>query len=124
MTSNQRIATADGLYTYADGSVYCGELATGPDQTATNPVLLIEVLSDSTRDYDLGEKLDRYKAVPSLRHVLLVEQHRVQVEHWSRGPDGWSRDVHVDRDDTLRLAGLGIELPLTEIYDGMERFPV
>jgi Putative restriction endonuclease len=41
--------------------VFCGELTYGPDQTATNPVVVIEVLSDSTRTYDRGEKVERYK---------------------------------------------------------------
>src|SRR5687768_8027125 len=93
MTSSQRISTADGLYTYADGSVFCGSMDVGEEQTATNPVVVVEVLSDSTRDYDRGEKLERYKSIPSLRHVLLVEQHTVDVEHWFRTERGWERRV-------------------------------
>src|SRR5688500_6312110 len=74
LTPDQRIRTPDGLYTYADGSVFCGEIAVGPDATAENPTVLVEVLSDSTREYDRGEKLERYREIPSLRHVILVEQ--------------------------------------------------
>jgi Uma2 family endonuclease len=121
MSSDQRIATADGLYTYADGSVFCGELALGPEQTATNPVALIEVLSDSTRAYDRGEKLDRYRSVPSLRHVLFVEQDAVDVEVWTRGDAGWVRVVHVELGDTVHLRAIGAAFPVREIYDGVER---
>lgn len=123
MTTNRRIATGDGLYTYADGSVFCGDVELGPEQTALNPVLLIEVLSDRTSDYDRGEKLERYKTIPSLRHVLLIEQLRVDVEHWFRADDGWARRVHTSLEDVLRLDGLDVELPVAEIYDGYERFP-
>jgi Uma2 family endonuclease len=124
MTSNRRIAVDQGFYSYADGSVFCGDVLTGPEQTAINPVVLVEVLSDSTREHDRGEKLARYKRIPSLQHVMLVEQLRVDVELWSRGPEGWSRVVLTDRDAVLGLPAIGVELPLREIYDGMERFPV
>lgn len=123
MTSNQRIATGDGLYTYADGSVFRGGMTVGPDQTATDPVLLVEVLSDSTRDYDRGEKLERYRSIPSLQHVLLVEQRSVDVELWSRTAEGWRRAVYVAPDAAVPLPALGIDLPIADLYDGAERFP-
>jgi Uma2 family endonuclease len=121
MTSNRRIATADGLYTYADASVFCGHLATGPDQTSTNPVVLVEIPSDSTREYDRGEKLARYQTIPSLRHVVLVEQRGVDVEHWFRAEAGWERRVYTAPGDLVVLSGLGIEVPVAELYDGLDR---
>ncbi|MBX2799856.1 MAG: Uma2 family endonuclease [Myxococcales bacterium] len=124
MTSNRRLSTADGLYTYADGSVFCGEMTFGADQTAQNPVVIVEVLSDSTRTYDRTEKLERYKTIPSLRHVVLVEQDAPDVEVWSRSDAGWSRTVHVaGTDPTIRLPGIGVELDAGELYEGAERFP-
>ncbi len=123
MSSNRRIATADELYTYADGSVFCGEMTLGPMQTATNPVVLFEVLSDGTRAYDRGEKLTRYRSVPSLRHVVLIEQDGVDVEVWSRNGETWSRKVHVDRADRVSLPGIQVELSVGDIYEGAEQFP-
>lgn len=123
LSSDQRIRTPEGLYTYADGSVFCGEIAVGPEATASNPVLLVEVLSDGTREYDRGEKLERYRGIESLRHVLLIEQDGVDVEHWFRGPDGWRREVHTDVGGAVALAHLAVELPLREIYAGVERLP-
>jgi Uma2 family endonuclease len=123
ITSSQRIATADGLYTYADGSVFCGAMEAGPEQTATNPVLLVEILSDGTRSYDRGDKLDRYRTIPSLRHVVLVEPDAIDVEVWTRGPDGWTRAVSVDRADIVKLEAIGVSLPVAEIYAGVERVP-
>jgi Uma2 family endonuclease len=114
---------AGRLYTYADGSVFCGDMQLEAGQTATNPVLLVEVLSPSTQDYDRGEKLDRYRSIPSLRHVLLIEQATVDVEHWFRTPEGWRRRVHTDVNDSIHLDAFGIDLPLRDLYDGAERFP-
>lgn len=123
MGSDQRIATADGLYTYADGSVFCGAMELGPEHTATNPRVLVEVLSDGTRAYDRGEKLERYRSIPSVAHIVFVEQDGVDVEVWTRGDAGWSRMVCVDRADTLRLAAIGVALSVGELYAGADRFP-
>lgn len=124
MTSNRRLATADDLYTYADGSVFCGEMAFGPNQTALNPVVVVEVLSDGTRAYDRGEKLERYRSIPSLRHVVLIEQDAVDVEVWSRTEAGWARVVHVSGgDSTVRLPGIRATLDVADLYKGADRFP-
>jgi Uma2 family endonuclease len=123
LNSDQRIATADGLYTYADGSVFCGPMELGPEQTATNPRVVVEVLSDGTRAYDRGEKLDRYRSIPSLAHVVFVEQDGVDVEVWSRGAGGWSRAVYVDASDTVQLDAIGVALRVGDLYAGAERYP-
>lgn len=123
MPSDQRISTPDGLYTYPDGSIYCGAITAGEQDTATNPVVLLEVLSDSTRAYDRGEKLDRYKSIPTLRHVVLVEPDAVDVEVWTRGESGWTRTVCVDRAGRVRLDVIGVDLAVAEIYDGLDRVP-
>jgi Uma2 family endonuclease len=123
LTADQRISTADGLYTYADASVYCGDIEVAREDTALNPVVIFEVLSDSTRDYDRGDKLERYKSIPSLRHVVLVDQQAVDVEVWTRGPRGWTRRVHTDPTDVLVLDALHAEVPVDELYAGSERLP-
>lgn len=123
LSSDQRISTADGLYTCAAATLACAELALGREQTLVNPVVLVEVLSDATRAYDRGEKLSRYQRIPSLRHVLLVEQERIDVEHWRCANDTWSRTVHTALTDRLVLDPPGIVVPLAEIYDGYDRLP-
>jgi Uma2 family endonuclease len=124
-TSDQRVATPDDLYTYPDGSVFCGPivLVGGRPQTATNPILLVEVLSASTRDYDRGEKLDRYKRIPSLTDLLLVEPGFVRVEHWVRSGDEWTRTLHLDAADEIGLVGCGVTVPVAEIYEGLGDLP-
>lgn len=116
--SDQRLVTPSGLWTYPDVAVYCGEIRTSElrADTATNPVVIVEVLSPSTRDYDRGEKLAMYREIPTVRHLLLIEQDAVAVEHHQRGPEGWSREVHDDLGASLSLGDLG-SLSLRDVYE-------
>ena len=98
LPSDQRLATTDGLYTYADASVFCGPIELGPEQTARHPIVVVEVLADSTRTYDRGEKLRRYQSIDRLEHVVLIEPDAADVEVWSRTPEGWRRAVYVEAD--------------------------
>lgn len=117
--SDLRIATQAGLFTYPDVSVISGKplLVTGRPDTAQNPALIVEVLSDATRDYDRGKKLDAYRQIFSLREVLLVDQAEVMVDVWRRRDEtSWTSFTAADVDATLALAAVPIELPLREIY--------
>ncbi|MBV9657728.1 MAG: Uma2 family endonuclease [Verrucomicrobia bacterium] len=114
-----------GLYTYPDVSVVCGEPQLVSDQkdNLTNPTLLVEVLSPSTEKYDRGGKFLHYQRIASLRDFLLVSQDQARVEHYARQPsqlNQWLLTVVTGLESTLALPSLGIELPLTEIYDGVE----
>lgn len=85
-----------------------------------NPLVLIEVLSDSTEAYDRGAKFAHYRKLASLLEYLLVAQVERRVEHYRRSEHGqwllsdWEGDVAV------ALPALGIELPLSEIYEKVE----
>lgn len=109
-----------GLSSYADVTVICGSIELDPEdpkrQTVTNPLVLVEVLSPSTEDYDRGEKLGHYKQIPSLAEVMLVAHDRREVEVVRREPDGsWSRHVFVEG-QRVRLSSLGCELSVEDIY--------
>jgi Uma2 family endonuclease len=80
-----------------------------------NPVLVVEVLSPSTEDYDRGEKLAHYKQVPSLREVVLVAHDQRQLEIWRREGAVWTLDVARDS-ETATLRSVACELPLAEVY--------
>jgi Uma2 family endonuclease len=71
----------------------CGErrLAASDKNAITNPTLLVEVTSNSTEDYDRGEKLNHYKQCESLRVVLFVSHRRPQLTVVSRGTAGWEQ---------------------------------
>ncbi len=85
-----RIGASD-LTTYPDVSVVCGKLSrSGDDPLAiTNPGVIVEVTSPSTEDYDRGEKLDRYRSVPSLKTVLIVSHRGPRITVWTRNSGGW-----------------------------------
>ena len=121
LSGDQRIVTPDGLYSYADASVFCrGVALTGdPRPTAFNPTVLIEVLSNSTRDYDRGPKRELYLALPSVHDLLLVEQESLLVEHWRRSADRFELGVLRGLEASVRLVGCEVALPLSEIYAGV-----
>jgi Uma2 family endonuclease len=113
-------ARATGLGTYADVTVICGhiefDLEDRKKHTITNPQILVEVLSPSTEDYDRGEKLGHYKTIESVREVVLVAHDRHEIEIVRREADGsWSREI-AGKGGTVRLASVGCELPVEEIY--------
>ncbi len=81
-----------------------------------NPAIVIEVLSNSTRRFDLNEKLEYYKQIPSLKHVLFVDQNRPFATTYSQTdvPDEWLNHDYHSLDATVRLGEL--TLPMAEIY--------
>ncbi len=70
------------LYTYPDISIICGEIDTLDDtfDTATNPSVIIEILSESTRNYDKGGKFTLYRAIESLQEYILIDSESVMFE--------------------------------------------
>jgi Uma2 family endonuclease len=114
-----RVETSD-LSTYPDGSVICGELqtATIDKNAAINPVILVEVTSKSTEDYDRGDKLSHYKQLPSLRAVLLISHRTRTVTVIERDPSGWStRDFRGG--ETVTLTSPDITLAVDALYEGI-----
>lgn len=113
-------ATPTGLFCYPDVVVVCGEprFVDGEKDTLTNPVLLVEVLSPSTADWDRGGKFVRYRRLASLREVLFVAQDAVHVEQFTRQDQGlWLLAEHEESGSVLKLNSLGIELPVAEVYE-------
>lgn len=119
--SDLRIATPGGLYTYPDVSVICGKvvLVTGAPDTATNPVVLIEVLSDATRDYDRGEKFELYKTIPTLRECVLIDQQHIVVDHFRRRRDSWIESSAAALSSKVSLRSLKVDLSVREVYRGV-----
>lgn len=109
-----------GLYTYPDVVVICDAPQFDDEQkdTLLNPVLIIEVLSDSTKDYDRGGKFEQYRAIASFAEYLLVAQDRPHVEHNVRQADGsWVLHETNRLEDTIQLKSVSCSLPLSEIYN-------
>ena len=110
----------NGLVTYTDVSVVCGELQRDPQapNAINNPSVIVEVLSDSTENYNRGKKFDLYRQLESLREYILVAQDEPHVERFVRqADDSWLLTVFKGPDAVLELTTLGCHLPLAEVYE-------
>lgn len=109
-----------GLYTYPDGMVICGKIESVKrrNDVVTNPVLIVEVLSESTRDYDRGAKFNFYKQIPALREYVVIESERPHVECYRRTEDDqWLVEMVADLDATVKLTSIACEIPLRQMYN-------
>ena len=119
MNSDMRSRTPSGLDTYPDTSVFCGDPElTDKQGTLHNPVLIIEVLSPSTRSYDRGDKFWHYRSVPTLEEYLLIDSESVYVEHHQRqSKDEWLLHEYRDLESTLALQSIGVSISLSALYE-------
>ncbi len=120
--SNVRVKLEESRsYVYPDVTVVCGEpdLVDGAPDLLTNPAVLIEVLSKSTEKIDLEVKAKRYRQVASLQAYAFVEQDEPHVEVAERRPEGWLLRDAEGLEATFAVPGLGVEVPLAEVYRGV-----
>ena len=115
--------SATGLYTYPDALIVCGkpEFDDAEFDTLLNPLVLAEILSESTEKYDRGAKFAQYRKIPSLQEYVLIDQNQVLVERYVRQPDDtWVLTVYTDPACTFEFASVPVRVPLSEIYRGVE----
>lgn len=114
------------FYTYPDVVVVCGKphLEDAGSDTLLNPKAIIEVLSPSTERFDRGKKFALYQALDSLTDYVLVSQEGPRVEHYEREDAGhWRLAVYDATEDVVGLRSISCDLPLNEIYEGVEFGP-
>jgi Uma2 family endonuclease len=102
---------------YPDAQVVCdsNELSS---VFQDHPVLIIEVLSDSTEAYDRGKKFEHYRTIPSLQHYVMIAQDRHSIDCFSRTTDGsWSMTSCQGLDGKIALDAIDSELVGAEVYD-------
>jgi len=117
-TSDLRVrALATGFAGYPDVTVVCGDATTDPESkdTVTNPTVVIEVLSPATIDYDLGEKFEQYRRIPSLKAVAYFWQDRRQIEVRVRTGDVWRTET-VGPGNVVVIEALGSTLDVDALY--------
>ena len=109
---------ATGMAAYPDLSVVCGRLETDPEDAhaITNPVLLVEVLSDSTEARDRGVKAAHYRHLGSLREYVLVSQVERRIEVHRRNEAGRWELFEYGRGEHVELASLGCFIAVDEVY--------
>jgi Uma2 family endonuclease len=126
LDSNMRVAVQRSRrFVYPEASILCQPPQFHPDDpkrtTIVNPRVIFEVLSDSTESYDRGEKFEKYRQIGSLDEYVLLAQDRPTVEGFLRQPDGaWGLLAWNGLDAVARLRCLGLDLPLSELYAGVE----
>ena len=104
--------------TYPDVTVVCGKRKVSPEDrhALTNPVLVVEVLSDSTEADDRGAKWADYRRMPSLREYVLVSQKEPRIEVFRRKDDGHWDYFDVGAGETLDLTSVGARIAVDAVY--------
>ena len=104
---------------YPDVMVICGEVEFADERTdiIKNPILIIEVLSPSTADFDRGTKFNRYRSLSSLKEYVLIAQDKPKVESWYREEKNlWRISNSIGLEAKVHLYSIGCEIALTDIY--------
>lgn len=106
-----------GFAGYPDLTVVCGDMDRDPENSSTvvNPTVVVEILSPSTEEYDRGTKLEHYRRISSLKHVVLVAHDQVQIEVWSRAEGAWSSRSYT-ADGRAELPAIGCVLDVNAIF--------
>ena len=108
---------------YPDVSVVCQPNA-DRDSFHDAPVVIVEVISESTRRIDEYEKREAYLSIDSLCVYVLVEQASAAVLVYRRGDSGFDRQVYTGRDAIIPLPEIECELALAELYQNVEFIPI
>lgn len=114
-------------YFFPDLSAVCAretELEEGGLEKIKNPCLIIEVISESTADYDRGEKFRTYRQLESFREYLLIDSRKLSIDYFYReSNDLWHIRSFYKEGQEVELRTLGVTLPVTAFYEGVELPP-
>jgi Uma2 family endonuclease len=111
------------LYTYPDVMIMLMPLTlqVGRQDTVLNPLLIVEVLSKSTADYDRQEKFRAYRSIPSFAEYVLVDQYSQHIEHYVKtSAKKWDFQEYDATDTVVRLATISLDMLIADIYDKVE----
>ncbi len=111
-------AATNKRYVYPDVMVTCSDRDKSADRIISDPILIMEVLSDSTENKDLKEKADIYQEIDSLQAYVIVDQYTCWLRVYERNADGaWQPHRLLNQlSATLQLSNLDWQIPLRELY--------
>jgi Uma2 family endonuclease len=118
-SSDMRVKASSDFYTYPYVVAVCGGPRFLDDEldTLLNPLVIIEVLSESTQKYDESFKVPEYRRLPSLKELALVNQEMPYIEIYQRERGTpWKMSTITGLDATLSLKSIGCKIPLAEVY--------
>lgn len=113
-------------FVFPDVSVVCGdaEYDNENETILKNPILLIEVLSKSSKNYDKGEKFEFYRSLPSFKEYMIIYQTMPKVQTWFKeAEDLWRIGNAEGLDAVIQLHSIGLEIALKDIYKRIKNFP-
>ena len=105
-------------YRYPDVLVSCSPTTPGVT-VAADPVVIFEVLSESTARTDKTTKLTEYCSLPSVQHYVMLEQDQAFATVVSRNATGWGLET-LGADGVLAMPEIGVEVPMSELYEGLD----
>ena len=111
------------IHTYPDVMVIQGqlELQTGRKDTVMNPLLIVEVLSKSTADYDREKKFRAYRSIPSFQEYVLIDQYSQHIDQYVKvGEKKWNLQEYDETDSVVKLVTIDLEITIADIYDKVE----
>jgi Uma2 family endonuclease len=93
----------------------------GRKDTVTNPILIAEVLSDSTKDYDRNEKFAAYRTISTFQEYLLIDQYQPHVEQYVKQESNkWLLTEYSGKDAQVILSSIPVEIELADLYENVE----
>ncbi len=110
------------LFTYPDLTIFCDKplLTENSFDSATNPSVIVEILSPSTRNYDMGIKFMLYRDIESLKEYILIDSETVYIQkHLRQQDNSWVLTEIKDIRESLYIHTIEHTIPLTEIYEGI-----
>jgi Uma2 family endonuclease len=107
-------------FRYPDVMVIAGEPEYYQNRTTTvtNPQIIVEVLSESTEEFDREDKFRLYQSIPSFQEYLLIDQSQIAIDHFYKTqPKHWQIDQFDDQDTEIELKSIDVTLSIADIYD-------
>jgi Uma2 family endonuclease len=111
------------LYTYPDVMVVPRPLQRQPGRTdtLTNPIMIAEVLSKSTKNYDRDEKFAAYRTLPTFQEYLLIDQYNTHVEQYFKtSANQWLFTEYADLESLIVLSSIPFEISLADLYESLD----
>lgn len=109
----------EAIYFYPDVLVTCSENDLTNGKSVSNPILLVEVLSASTANKDLNDKLRHYLQIPSLQYYLIISQTEISVLLYERTSLGWGFRFFTDENELIDLPLIGLNISVKDLFEGV-----
>ena len=121
-TSDLKVKVSEIKYLYPDFSVICGDIQFADEKQimVTNPILVAEVVSDSSEKYDKITENEYYRSLSSLVYYLIIDQSRVHIQLYTLQDKGWLLQEFTRREQSIILDVIDVTLSVDEIYLDVE----